>query len=873
MNQVLNMNTPPPAGPRHGRDERPLRETKSLLARVVLTFLLVPALAAAVTSCADSAPSSPRDFADAALDQSTKDGTVDSPADAGVETSDPTPSCVPRTCVQIGANCGSAPDGCGDKIECGTCPGGQICGGGGANKCGTDECFPKSCVQVNAQCGWASDGCSKAIDCGGCAPPESCGAAGDENACGCMPKTCAQLEANCGTLPDGCLGTIDCGDCTGALLCGGGGQNVCGTNACQSKTCTQLGASCGFVSDGCSQALDCGACNAPHVCGGGGLLNQCGCTPKTCAQLGASCGTVDTGCGDANCGDCTPPDTCGGNHVDNQCGCACTLAHATTRCVAGTCSIDVCDPGWENCDSVSENGCEQPIDTDVLNCGSCGMSCGFANATALCVGGVCQLDACATDFADCNANPSDGCEANLEVNPEHCNACGNACPSLGGTPVCIDGACDVSNCTAGLGDCDPGTPGCETDTTTSVDHCGYCGNPCIFANASAECIASTCHLAACNAGWGNCDANASNGCETHTDIAVNHCGACGSSCPSRPHATSTCASGTCDFTCDGGWADCDGIPGNGCETNVQTDVNHCGSCPSLCDPNHATPSCVNGSCTVETCDAGWGDCNANVSDGCETDLASTVASCGACGSSCSSAHGVPSCTNGSCSIACATLWGNCNGNVSDGCETSLSSDTSNCGSCGTTCTTIFGSPSCTTGLCSSACGVQGGKSIQLVDRQVALNQSPEAAVDAPGGYVITGVGIRVNSDNVVTLRVRVQPLLAQGDLGPAQELRAGNDPTGPIEANVDLPSCYVLVGFGARADTNTAKTLRLWAAPMAADGTLGPVSTFNGGPEPGGNVEAVYNAPGARTVTGVGFRVSSGNVSGLRAVTDGWQVQ
>jgi hypothetical protein len=45
--------------------------------------------------------------------------------------------CGLRTCASAKANCGPIGDGCGDIIQCGTCPGSQDCGAGGPNVCGT----------------------------------------------------------------------------------------------------------------------------------------------------------------------------------------------------------------------------------------------------------------------------------------------------------------------------------------------------------------------------------------------------------------------------------------------------------------------------------------------------------------------------------------------------------------------------------------------------------------------------------------------------------------------------------------------------------------------------------------------------------------
>jgi hypothetical protein len=55
--------------------------------------------------------------------------------DAFVDAAEDGP-CTPKTCAQLGANCGVAPNGCGADVFCGVCLGGQVCGGGGANRCG-----------------------------------------------------------------------------------------------------------------------------------------------------------------------------------------------------------------------------------------------------------------------------------------------------------------------------------------------------------------------------------------------------------------------------------------------------------------------------------------------------------------------------------------------------------------------------------------------------------------------------------------------------------------------------------------------------------------------------------------------------------------
>jgi hypothetical protein len=48
------------------------------------------------------------------------------------------PTCVPTTCADLGADCGEVADGCGGTLTCGTCSAPETCGGGGTpNVCGT----------------------------------------------------------------------------------------------------------------------------------------------------------------------------------------------------------------------------------------------------------------------------------------------------------------------------------------------------------------------------------------------------------------------------------------------------------------------------------------------------------------------------------------------------------------------------------------------------------------------------------------------------------------------------------------------------------------------------------------------------------------
>jgi hypothetical protein len=92
-------------------------------------------------------------------------------------------------------------------------------------------CTPKTCMELGVECGPTSDSCGDVIQCGDCKAPATCGGGGPFK-CGtngtCTPATCKSLGANCGTQGNGCNGTLMCGTCTLPEFCGGDGPNVCG---------------------------------------------------------------------------------------------------------------------------------------------------------------------------------------------------------------------------------------------------------------------------------------------------------------------------------------------------------------------------------------------------------------------------------------------------------------------------------------------------------------------------------------------------------------------------------------------------------------------------------------------------------------------
>ncbi len=399
-----------------------------------------------------------------------------------------------------------------------------------------------------------------------------------------------------------------------------------------------------------------------------------------------------------------------------------------TRCVSSrTCPGQVCEPTRGVCvDCVStldcpvgqvcfNNACgdapppcrsDRDCSTRMQVCNLTRMTCVDCNADLDCpMGRFCSEGSC-IPFVCAPGSASCADETTRRV----CSADGHmlstvACPSVtNGVSRCVDGNC-AATCNAGFADCDGNAAnGCEVDTRASAANCGRCGNACPTAGGTASCAAGACAIA-CSTGFGDCDGDAANGCETNTAVSATHCGRCGNVCG----AGQSCTAGVCVTTsCPTGRTLC----GTTC-VDLNADTSNCGACGRTCAAANGAPACRLGVCQVAACNAGFGDCNSNAGDGCETNLTTSTANCGACARACVTANATPVCRTGVCAIAaCTTGYGDCNGNAADGCETGLAVSNANCGMCGRACATgqscqlgVCATNPCTTGqtLCGTVC--------------------------------------------------------------------------------------------------------------------------------------------------------------------------
>jgi hypothetical protein len=520
---------------------------------------------------------------------------------------------------------------------------------------------------------------------------------GDEGAAGAgtspplaTPTACSSDE-ECGALPATALCNTEDGYCVECVAEREVELNRCGDGLyCdgESDTCA-VGCSgdgdCGSLTCDLTRGL-CTGCTGNEQCGLGTVCEGAVCAPSCAGDTLCPSGFA---CCDGRCENpLTAATHCG------ACGVVCADGGA---CWNGRCGTPVCPSGSGECDGDATNGCETDLTNDAENCGRCGRAC----ASGLCAGAVCTTVECAEGFADCNQDESDRCEANLS-NVETCGSCGEVCSGANGTPSCTARGCAIA-CDAGHEDCDGDTDtGCEVDTSRSLEHCGACGNHCENEHGTTRCNEGTC-APECSRGFGDCDAEPANGCETDLTSSLSDCGACGARC-TPDNASGSCSDGVCEIECREGFADCNGDPDDGCEADLLAPET-CGSCDVQCPSNGGTASCnADGTCGL-ACHPGRADCENGLADGCETDTNVSVLHCGACGTVCTALPNIPACNGGVCGISgCGESTRDCDASDDVECETEISDDEENCGGCGQVCFYPNGSGSCTNGSCAlSAC--------------------------------------------------------------------------------------------------------------------------------------------------------------------------
>ncbi|HSO35954.1 MAG TPA: hypothetical protein VLT33_25680 [Labilithrix sp.] len=264
------------------------------------------------------------------------------------------------------------------------------------------------------------------------------------------------------------------------------------------------------------------------------------------------------GCGDPSCAPC--PST-----------------HGTMACAGRKCIVGSCDPGYANCNAIPGDGCEVDL-SKPETCGACNATCGVATPLCAAAGSSFQCTNGCTPSAPLNCG--NACvDPNTSAN--HCGGCNIKCPVIANSiSQCTLGTCGFT-CKAAFHACGAKCPA-KTDPTACGPDCIVCPVP---AGGAATCANDLCGIS-CPAPSHVCGGK----CVTNDPTA---CGAACTACAVPANAAAaTCAAETCGFTCSAGFGNCDANAANGCEATLATDPLNCGVCGKSC----GAQTCVAGVC-------------------------------------------------------------------------------------------------------------------------------------------------------------------------------------------------------------------------------------------------------------------------------------
>ena len=280
---------------------------------------------------------------------------------------------------------------------------------------------------------------------------------------------------------------------------------------------------------------------------------------------------------------------------DNNCNNSPNKSVSDYNCITennfGKCVISRCSENYhpiyndlgriDRCEEDKETACGSQYDSCLIN--------GVKSAECI-APHVCKAKDCTPGYHQYNDNRTTVCEMDTSLN---CGEHGRKCS---------DGYCDVSSGTAECTQRCPNTI-CGSDcvdTQTNSTHCGSChtetnNSDCrtIYPDASVKCENGVCQLLSCNIGFHQVIISGKSRCDKDTKYA---CGPsmldCTDSNNQKANANMDCQDSTCTYTCKEGYADCDKLAYNGCETYLNDYgliLNEDGHC--ICDQNSHLDRC------------------------------------------------------------------------------------------------------------------------------------------------------------------------------------------------------------------------------------------------------------------------------------------
>ena len=422
----------------------------------------------------------------------------------------------------------------------------------------------------------------------------------------------------------------------------------------------------GFCFDGVCCDVDCsGPCRACNLAGAVG----------TCTAY--SGGTdPENECADQGAGSCGTDGFCNGAG-------ACRLYSSQTQCQAATCVGPTTAQAARSCDGTGTcvAGSQQACSPFVCTGGACRTSCtsGADCASGFdCAGGLCKK----TNGQNCSLGSE--CVSGQCVDGVCCNvACSGTCRACN-----LAGA--VGTCTVYSAGTDPENE-CAAQSASSCGLDGFCdgGGNCQLYPLGTQCVAPACVTATASQNSGQCNGTGSCVAGSIIDCTPYLCTASTGLCKTSCSSNGDCATG---FGCQLSSGQCKKLDGVGCLgngecldnaccsgvcRNLSNDLGNCGSCGTTCTNACGTTSCSGGAC-APVCGTGCGNCDGNNTNGCETSTR-TNTNCNGCGIPCSLSNASSSCSTGACTVtSCNSGFANCDGNDNNGCERNLMAYNNTC---------------------------------------------------------------------------------------------------------------------------------------------------------------------------------------------------
>jgi hypothetical protein len=366
----------------------------------------------------------------------------------------------------------------------------------------------------------------------------------------CQISQCKPGFVDCDKKPEnGCEASTsddpnNCGGCGMACPAVANAKTSCLLGKCDKFACNEGFADCdGDPKNGCEVDLtkdlsNCGSCKTKcdAVAHGQAACNDGICTIGTCDKGFDDC--------DKSTGNGCEADLSLDSNNCASCGQKCTsLLMGTAVCKDSMCELGTCNPGYDDCDKAMP-GCETNLSNSATSCGACGNKCGdVLHGKPGCDAFQCVIASCDKGFDHCVGDTSQGCETDISSDIDNCGKCGTKCGDIpNGTGKCEQSTCKIDACMGAFDDCnsDP-SDGCETNKAVDPNHCGDCGTKCTDPpNGTSSCDGGQCAIKECQTGFANCDGDFVNGCEQATDSDPTNCGGCGVVC-----GTGICEQGVC----------------------------------------------------------------------------------------------------------------------------------------------------------------------------------------------------------------------------------------------------------------------------------------------------------------------------------------